>query len=555
MLHSKQHITDLAYICQKKGIDSVVVSPGSRNAPLIKAFFELFGDNCISIADERSAAYFALGMAACSHKPVVLLCTSGTAVLNYAPALAEAYYQQVPLLAITADRPGEWIDQQENQTLRQPGIYRNYIKGSYHLPQVIHSGDDVLYAQRIVNEAINLSISPSPGPVHVNVPLAEPLYEELPPPSDIIRIIQDTKPDIALTLPDELVREWNGAKRIMIIHGQDVPDTVVSDLLPSFQNDSRIIILAENISNVFSQSIISNSSLVLSNTRSGNPAHPDLVIHSGGQVVSKALTGYLRKGPQVSCWRLGTDNGIVDTFNIVTRTIKLPPAIAYRALLKHTGSTGSSYRSEWTKTASDVTTLTNKILLQAPFSDLRVFNMVLSSLPPGTNVFLGNSSVIRYSQMFPSGSDLHYYSNRGVSGIDGCLSAASGIASKSNKLTLAIVGDMSFYYDSNALWNRELPSNLRILVINNCGGGIFHILKGPSGQPYFKKLVEAHHPVNIRNLARAYGLDYFFAEEESSLKQQWGQFITNSKHTAVFELKTDAAVSASVFRQMMTGAT
>ena len=180
MLHSKQHITDLAYVCQKKGIDSVVVSPGSRNAPLIKAFFELFGDNCISIADERSAAYFALGMAACSHKPVVLLCTSGTAVLNYAPALAEAYYQQVPLLAITADRPGEWIDQQENQTLRQPGIYRNYIKGSYHLPQVIHSRDDVLYAQRIVNEAINLTLSPSPGPVHVNVPLTEPLYESLP---------------------------------------------------------------------------------------------------------------------------------------------------------------------------------------------------------------------------------------------------------------------------------------------------------------------------------------------------------------------------------------
>jgi 2-succinyl-5-enolpyruvyl-6-hydroxy-3-cyclohexene-1-carboxylate synthase len=554
MMHSKQHITDLACICLKKGIDSVVVSPGSRNAPLIKAFFELFGDNCISMADERSAAYFALGMAVCSHKPVVLLCTSGTAALNYAPALAEAYYQQVPLLAITADRPGEWIDQQENQTIRQPGMYRNYIKGSYNLPQAVHSGDDILYAQRIVNEAINLSVSPSPGPVHVNVPLSEPLYEELPPPSDMIRIIQDMKTDIAITLPDELVSEWNAAKRIMIIHGQDVPDSVVSGLLPSFQNDGRIIILAENISNVFCESILSNSNLVFSNTRSGKPEYPDLVIHSGGQVVSKALTGYLRKGPRVSCWRLGTDNGIVDTFNLVNRTIKLPPSIVYRTLLNHIGSTASTYRSEWIEAAANVARLTNKILLQAPFSDLRVFSMVLASLPSGTNLFLGNSSVIRYSQMFPSVPSLHYYSNRGVSGIDGCLSAASGIARKSNMPTLAIVGDMSFYYDSNALWNRELPSNLRILVINNSGGGIFHILKGPSGQPYFKKLVEAHHPVNIRNLVRAYGLDYFIAEEESSLEQQWGQFINNRKRTAVLEVKTDATVSASVYRQMMTGA-
>ena len=194
MLHPKQHIVDLAAICLKKGINRIVISPGSRNAPLIKAFYDIFGEQCVSIVDERSAAYFALGIAAYTQKPVVLICTSGTAVLNYAPALAEAYYQQVPLLAVTADRPHEWIDQQDNQALRQSGIYKNFIKGSYELPQVMASEDDLWFAHRMVNEAVDLCMDRCKGPVHINVPLTEPLYDELPSPSERIRIIHREHP-------------------------------------------------------------------------------------------------------------------------------------------------------------------------------------------------------------------------------------------------------------------------------------------------------------------------------------------------------------------------
>src|SRR5512138_2677541 len=149
----RQHISDLPRICREKGIRHVVISPGSRSAPLIRAFFETFGNSCISIVDERSAAYFALGISAVTHLPTVLVCTSGTAVLNYAPALAEAYYQGVPLIVVTADRPHEWIDQQDNQTLRQAGIYGNYIKKGIDLPQVITSGDELWHVHRIINEA------------------------------------------------------------------------------------------------------------------------------------------------------------------------------------------------------------------------------------------------------------------------------------------------------------------------------------------------------------------------------------------------------------------
>ena len=554
MLHPKQHIADLAEIFRRKGITRVVISPGSRSAPLIQSFVETFGELCISIVDERSAAYFALGVALYTQNPVALICTSGTAVLNYAPALAEAYYQQVPLLAVTADRPREWIDQQENQTLRQSGIYSNFIKGSYELPQIITADDDLWFAHRVINEAVNLCTSSGKGPVHINVPLTEPLYGELPSPSENIRIIQQVEPDISLKLPDELVQEWEKAHRIMIIHGQDIPGSEVATLLPLLLSDGRIAILAENIANIPGKNILSNSNLVLSKNRGNSPDYPDLILHSGGQVVSKALTGYLRRAAQVKCWRIGTDKGIIDTFKQVTSYIPYKPAFVYRALAGiKCQQTDSAYGESWHTRTTIVNTLAEETIRQTPFSDLRVFSQVFQYIPGGTLVVLGNSSIIRYAQLLPSNDSLSYYSNRGISGIDGCLSTAAGIAHTSKKRTLVITGDLGFLYDSNALWNRELPANLKILVINNSGGGIFYILKGPSDHPGFKKYIEAHHPVNIHKLAEAFGLDYFYAEDELNLRNQWDQFIKEDERATLFEVKTDAAISASTFRQIMGG--
>ena len=552
MPYPRQHIADLAEICRQKGITRVVISPGSRSAPLIRSFSEAFGESCISIVDERSAAYFALGIAIYTQKPVVLISTSGTAVLNYAPALAEAYYQKVPLLAITADRPREWIDQQDNQTLRQSGIFSNYIKGSYDLPQYITSSDDLWFAHRMINEAVNLCSSPDKGPVHINVPLTDPLYDELPVPSENMRIIHAAEPVIDLKLPDELVHEWKNAGKILIIHGQDIPDSEAANILPSLLSDGRIVVIAENIANITGRNILSNSNLVLSKNRGNSPAYPDLILHSGGQVVSKALTGYLRRAPGVSCWRIGTDKGIVDTFKQVTRIIPYPPATVYRALAGlNIQSPDSSYGAAWQVAIDKANALAEDTFRQAPFSDLRIFHHVFKSIQSGTLVSLGNSSIIRYSQLFPANDRIKYYSNRGVSGIDGCLSTATGIAHASEKLTLAILGDLGFLYDSNALWNRELPANLRILVINNSGGGIFHILKGPSDHPGFRKFIEAHHPVNIHKLADSFGIGYFFAEDQQALENQWGSFMKEHGRATLFEVKSDAAISASIFRQAM----
>ncbi len=536
MPHPKQHISDLAEICRLKGIRHIVISPGSRSAPLIQAFYRVFGNDCISLVDERSAAYFALGIAEYTGIPVVLLCTSGTAVLNYGPAMAEAYHQGVPLLAVTADRPRELIDQQDNQTLHQPGIYRNYIRGSYDLPQVITSADDLWYAHRMINEAVDLTLLPGKGPVQINVPLTEPLYDELPPPSSPVRIISQSAPEIEFRLSGEMLLEWKQAKRIMVIHGQDHPGTLVTPYLHALSEDKRVIVMAENIANVPGSAMIRNSNLVLSRNRQSSPDHPDLVLHSGGQVVSKALTGYLRRAADAKCWRIGQDHTTIDTFKMVTRRIPLPPNVVYKALAaEKITSSDSAYRDSWLNLAETTTTRALQIIRDLPFCDLKVFSRICMSLLPEMILVPGNSSVIRYVQLFNNTIPGDCFGNRGVSGIDGSLSTAAGIAHISGKITLAILGDLGFIYDSNALWNRELPSNLRILVINNGGGGIFHILKGPSDQPAFKKFIEANHPVDLRKLSAAYGLGYFYAEEENSLVEQWGPFLADRGQASVFE--------------------
>jgi 2-succinyl-5-enolpyruvyl-6-hydroxy-3-cyclohexene-1-carboxylate synthase len=256
----------------------------------------------------------------------------------------------------------------------------------------------------------------------------------------------------------------------------------------------------------------------------------------------------------VKCWRIGTDKGIIDTFKQVTSYIPCKPALVYRALAGiNSQQTDSAYGESWHTRTAIVNTQAKETIRQMPFSDLRVFNQVFPSIPGGTLVVLGNSSIIRYAQLLPAIDSLCYYSNRGISGIDGCLSTAAGIAYTSGKRTLVITGDLGFLYDSNALWNRELPANLKILVINNGGGGIFHILKGPSDHPGFKKYIEAHHPVNIHKLAEAFGLDYFYAEDELNLRNQWDQFIKEDERATLFEVKTDAALSASTFRQITGG--
>lgn len=538
MAHQLQHIPDIAEILFAHGVRDVVVSPGSRNAPLIRAFYNRFGEECTSLVDERSAAYFALGKSLATKKPTVLICTSGTAVLNYAPAIAEAFYQNVPLLVITADRPSEWIGQLDNQAIQQNNIFGNNIKASYSLPVTTSNADDLWLAHRIVNEAFYKTISGNFGPVHINVPLKEPLYESLPVVSPEIQIIKREDTINSLHKKSALLADWENANSILIVCGQLPPNDKVVKTLKLLIIDPRLVVVAEPISNVYESATISNPEVIL-NTKINYPevGIPELVIYIGGQVVSKKIKLFLRGLQNSTFYRISTDEQIIDTFQNVNAIIYAEPHSILKELNVKMMEEESDFKNFWNNEKRKAENLSGEYFDKIGYSDLLFFKEISTILPADAIVFAGNSSVVRYLSYF-SQNQRKYYSNRGVSGIDGCLSTAAGLASKVDEPVYLIVGDLAFAYDSNALWNRELPKNLKIILINNEGGGIFHLLKGPSETNDFLPFVNAHHPIDYKKLTEAYGVKYNLCSSENELQKSINNLILQNNEVEVLEIRT-----------------
>ncbi|MEZ5104556.1 MAG: 2-succinyl-5-enolpyruvyl-6-hydroxy-3-cyclohexene-1-carboxylic-acid synthase [Draconibacterium sp.] len=533
-----QHITDLAEILFARGVENVVISPGSRNAPLIRAFYNRFKEKCRSLVDERSAAYFALGQSLITKKPTVLISTSGTAVLNYAPAIAEAFYQQIPLLILTADRPVEWVGQQDNQAINQQNIYKNYIKASYSLPVETSTPDDLWMAHRVINEAFCKTISGSFGPVHINVPLREPLYETLPEVSKKLKITHIEEPDSVFSKDSLFYSDWQKATSIMLVCGQSLPNESLKEAVEKLSADSRVVIVAEPLANLNNENVIFNPEVVLnSKTEYPEMAIPELVIYFGGQVVSKKVKLFLRELENSKFWFISPGNELIDTFQNIDAKIQAEPVSILKSLNLKLSETESDYKRFWKAEQKNAGFLTEKFTNNIAYSDLQVFKSLSETLPEKAIVFAGNSSVVRYLLYFGQ-KQRTFYSNRGVSGIDGCLSSAAGIASKVDEPVYVIVGDLAFTYDSNALWNRELPKNLKIILINNEGGGIFHLLKGPSEHEAFLPIVNAHHPVNFKKLAEAFGLNHQLCTSINELHGLVQNLCKKTDKVEILEIRT-----------------
>ena len=522
-LSSKLVVRDLVEVLAQKGVKHIVISPGSRNAPLIISFNRHPSFTCYSIVDERCAAFFALGIAQQTKNPVVICCTSGSAALNYAPAIVEAYYQKIPLLVLTADRPTEWIDQMDGQTIRQSKLYLNYSKGSFDLPLEVNNEDDRWYAQRISNEAIELTQFPEPGPVHINIPFKEPLYglkdyskEKLP------KLFETTK--TLLELPDgeiaELKEEWKSYNRILLITGLLHPNEVLNELLNDLSSQKNVAILTETTSNVFGKYFNRSIDRVIAGIEGDEVDYvPDLLVTIGGPVVSKKVKAFLRENKPKAHWHINASNDTVDTYQSLTRIIPVSPE---KVLKFFTGiEVNSDYRDKWLGKDSSLQKVYNQFIKEIEFCDLKVFETVLNKIPKESQLQLGNSTVVRYSNLFdqPFQNKLRCYSNRGTSGIDGTLSTAVGAAIATRKSTTVITGDLSFFYDSNALWITPFPQNLKIILFNNNGGSIFRIIDGPSNIDELEPFFEAKHNLNAEYIAKTFGLDYTFCDNEADLKK------------------------------------
>ena len=479
----RQGIKDMPSICARLGMKHVIIAPGSRNAPLIISFTHNKEIIPLSIVDERSAGYFAIGIAQSCLRPVGIVCTSGTAALNFMPAVAEAFYQNLPLIVFTADRPPEWIDQADGQTIRQKDVFRNHVKQSFELPVETALDIDLWYNNRIVSQAIDLAMQPPRGPVHINVPLREPLYESLPPGNSNLQIIQTTSliDGIAENALQKFRDKWKASPKKMIIAGFRHDSDALNEILAKLIVQQDVVILAENLSNLNNPDFIYAPERLFAalNEDEKEAFRPDLLITIGNSIVSKRIKQYLRKYRPAEHWHVDKGNAYIDTFQSLKANIKSDPEDFFSLLLseKKSSAKNSGYKDLFMKKEEKIQKKHDQFLEHVPFSDLKAFEAILNKVPEESNLHLSNSTAVRYAQFFRSRSGIKYFGNRGTSGIDGCISTAAGMSFAKDKSTTIITGDIAFIYDSGALWNNYLNKYFRIIVMNNGGGNIFRLIE------------------------------------------------------------------------------
>ena len=542
---------ELARLCALKGVRHAVISPGSRSAPLVMSFHREQGIACHVVIDERSAAFFALGMAQQLHEPVVLICTSGSAVLNYGPAIAEAFYQRVPLLVITADRPEEWVDQGEGQAIRQQGVLALHMKRSVQLPRNPQDDLSRWHCGRQINEAIDATLLPVAGPVHVNVPFAEPLYGGTERVADS-RLIAPVLTE-SFILPDQarwLIQALSTSRKVMVLAGQGTWSEGLRKQLVQLATLPQVTVHTEATSNLDEPGFISCIDRAIEGVNEKNQADlaPDLLITFGGAIVSKRIKTLLRKWRPAQHWNIDAGQRHCDTYQSLTHDIAVSPEIFFAQITPGARGVESIYGEAWRMVDARMRGRHHHLLAEATFCDLTVFHTLIDRIPGGSDVHLANSTPARYAQLFDRTRGLRFFSNRGTSGIDGGTSTAVGAAFATGRPTTLITGDTAFCYDSNAFWNGHGSSQLRVIVIDNGGGNIFRYIEGPDTDPELLPYFEAPHGRSIEKLVRSYDLAYYQAADTASLEASIDRLYSAHDRPAVLHIITDARTSPKVLR-------
>jgi 2-succinyl-5-enolpyruvyl-6-hydroxy-3-cyclohexene-1-carboxylate synthase len=551
MTSDKKNISLLADIFVKSGLSNIVISPGSRNAPIVLSFANKSGINAFTIVDERSAAFFALGMALQTGKTTAIACTSGSAVLNYASAISEAFYQKIPLLVLTADRPEHLIDVGDGQTIRQYEVFKNYVKDSYLLPENIETERDFINCQSIINKALNACKSPQAGPVHINIPFNEPLYNSSEETANGKADILNNKVENRNMDIDLLANEINSSGKVMIIAGQMTPNDNINTVLNELSDFDNIIILSETTSNLHGENFIDTIDNVVSGFTDDEKTEfkPYVLISLGGQIVSKMVKKFLRAHKAEKHFHISPSGEKMNTYFSLSKSIVCNEVDFLNSVKEKLKSKPSGFSQLWRSRKQKVDIRRNEYLKRIQYSDFKVFDTILKKLPTKSNLHLGNSTPVRYSQLFGSKKDIAYFSNRGVSGIDGQVSTAAGYSFYSNKLNILVTGDLGFFYDSNALMNKYLKSNLKIIIINNSGGGIFRFIPGPDTTPNLEEFFVAKHNWKAEFICKAFDIDYIKVSDQKELGNILEEFFIEKSNMQVLEIFTPGGNSAQVLRE------
>lgn len=586
--------------CKAQGIRQIVISPGSRNAPLILGFTSDPYFECFSVVDERSAGFFAMGLAQQSGVPVALVCTSGSALLNYYPAIAEAYYSRIPLLVLSADRPPYKIDIGDGQTIRQEGVFEKHIgyqtqlhQDATHVTQKLRwiadpadssqiitaqdlpKGEGLIELQKAIQSAncklIEQALQAAEYqqlPVHLNIPFEEPLYEltSTPPvPNENlaktpIAIEKESSSEGSAIAEgpvvdwDTLRTRWNTSSRIMILAGAMAPDSLSSEVQEQLGANQSVLVLTETLSNLNApeffpsiDSIIAPIELKEAGSGDRELLQPDLLITIGGMIVSKKIKQFLRRFQPSEHWHVDPFQAN-NTFYTQPQHIRLSPQTFFEGLFRGSTTgvpiasspddTAPAYRKYWDDVKEHYRKLRSAYLQTIPFSDFKAFALLSEALPEQATIQLANSSTVRYAQLFDRKPGHRVFGNRGTSGIEGSTSTAVGAAINAPNPTVCISGDLSFFYDINGLWNKYLPGDFKMVVLNNGGGGIFRILPGFKEGEQFENYFETTHGTDIAAVCTLHGLEYHRASNELELANALDTFFTENHNPQLLEIRT-----------------
>lgn len=546
MYSNKENINILTALLVAYGVKHVVVCPGSRNAPLVHNFSECPDITCHPVTDERSAGFVALGLSLSTDTPVAVCVTSGSAMLNVAPAVAEASYQHRGIIVITADRPQAWIGQLDGQTIPQPDAFGGFAEKSVSLPEP-HDDEQRWYCRRLVCEAMITWQQAHHPSVHINVPISEPLFEftvsELP----------KVKPVILIDNMKMVIDDFAKAKRPMLVVGQ-ITNDISLNAYALYALSEYVPVLKEQLS---SSDTLAQTDLALYSIGDETADYePDYIIYIGGNTVSKRLRRFLRKVKDATVV-MATERAVLEDITANADVVmRVKSCFAFLDELKeHIASDKSRRKHPATQFASRWNALFYECRERAGsyvprYSQVlavKVFEELVRD-DFDANVFYGNSTAVRLGDIF---SEHYIYCNRGINGIEGSLSTAVGFSLATDARTYCVIGDLSFFYDQNALWNTQLKGNLRIILINNGGGGIFRQLKGLSESPAMEEMVMASHQTSAQAVCLQHNMHYVCATDEASLREGLGWLTTaDLDRPALIEVITDSAVDAEEYKAL-----
>jgi 2-succinyl-5-enolpyruvyl-6-hydroxy-3-cyclohexene-1-carboxylate synthase len=552
MYANNKLIQQILFLLKANNIRKIVISPGSRHFPLSHSiendsFFQPF-----SVVDERSAAFFALGMIQECNEPVAICCSSGTSVANYGSAVSEAFYQNLPLLLLTADRIPDYLGQKEDQMIKQDDIFREFIKYHGQLP-IIKTDIDEWYANRIINEALIELNHTGAGPVQLNYPIVEHRTD----PFEVLELPIVRK--ITLHKADDEAEKWSKArqslvgKKVMIVWGQSVPESIrLNETLDKFCQQYNTVILTDRISNCTHKNAILNAFVVLKSMtiKEQEELAPDIVLDLGGNIVFNGeIKNYLtRYALKMQTWQIGSNAKVCDTFRKLTEMFEMKEYTFFEQMIVDKKlNSDNSYFEDWNNISKSVAKP------NVEYSQLYTIGKLINQLPQNSVLQLANSNAIRMGHLFDIDKSIKCYCNRGVNGIDGCMSTAVGYAAIANKPVFLIVGDLTFFYDMNALWNRHLSKNLRILLVNNQGGAVMHLPFNNDMGKVLTKFTSAGHITSAKGWVESVGIKYIAATNQEETDKAIAELTDLSYEGPILiEVFTQKDDDSAVYKKYMS---